>query len=88
MTDPRSDARRDVGEPAGDAAVGDAVTGVSPDAAVAARGAVAGGSASADNAAAGAVSAIAGNVSAISSSVVQVSNAVATTRQAAQVLAR
>ena len=38
--------------------------------------------------AAGAVSAIAGNVSAISSSVVQVSNAVATTRQAAQVLAR
>ena len=53
MTDPRSDARRDVGEPAGDAVVGDAVTGVSPDAAVAARGPVVGGA----SAAAGTVSA-------------------------------
>ncbi|MBZ6373322.1 MAG: hypothetical protein LBE44_15900, partial [Microbacterium hominis] len=58
MTDPRSDARRDVGEPAGEAVPGDAVTGVSPDAAVAAAGASAdgapavAGSVSADDAAA------------------------------------
>lgn len=55
MTDPRSDARREVGEPGGDAVPGDAVAGVSPDAAVAARGASADGA----PAAAGTVSAAA-----------------------------
>lgn len=71
MTDPRSDARRDVGEPAGEAVPGDAVTGVSPDAAVAAAGA------SADGA-----PAVAGTVSADDAAAAQAEKAPAASAEA------